>query len=993
LTHAWTAGKVRGIAFGQRQADVLTAEGVTSRNIQHWLVGQQRLAQGRPMDDDAEFRLAEGDLIVVDETQLAGTGRLTEIAALVRNAGAKLLLTGDPAQGGMGQSGALADLADRAVHYELCDVRRFSSHWERDASIRFRDGDVSALTEYDKHGRIIDAGAQEQAEQGAARSWLADTLHGKESLVVVPSNEAAARISAELRAELVSLGRVQEKGVQLGMQGTVAGVGDLIQARHPDRKLGMVNRALFRVQDVREDGSLDVATVSYDRKQGEQLSEPRVIPADYVRDHVTLGYASTEAAAIGRTVDSCYSVVTRDVSRSVAYVMGSRGRQTNRLFVVTQDAGKDPTTGETAEAVRRDAVGVLSDILTRPADALDATALAQLEQAEVAAQAMPASLDPMLTTLSDLNDTRTARLLDQLTAREVITEEDRQAFATDPATRSLSQLLRRTELAGHNPEQLLTSALEARSLDGSNSIAQVAHARIRDIVGDDLSAQVASFHDLIPADADAAYRPVLEQWADAADTRRQTLGAEAAVNPPKWAASLGPVPEDPLARVDWEVKAGWAGAYREMLASVSPLAETDPLGAAPPRGLVEKHAMWTTAHRALALVDGAAAEEEMSEGQLRARVRAYERELNWAPRYVADQLAATYEALHRAEADATIWAARAAAATDADNYAQLAAAVEQSRAEAERYTAMIPELEAADDARARWYAHTAATREAAERARAALRIRGVDIDTPDDRVTAEEWLAAHAADQTEDEQARHITEDDVTDAEVDTPSDEHGRRPWPLPAAWARQSWLRTAAWARQTQHITQDDAADAEVDTPSDEHGENPTEPQHPNNGKQADQTEHQHTHVRQSWLRTAAWARQTQHITQDDAADAEVDTPSDERVFETEVPDIRDTSTRDASEDAAEKEPRRVPLVDETAAAVDRAVNAVREIEAREEWESTQADLDAAEPASSEQTEADRSATLNRYAADDAEAALKAEQVAASDHGTYAGAAAEAG
>jgi len=59
------------------------------------------------------------------------------------------------------------------------------------------------LTEYHKHGRLIDAGTIEQAEDSAASAWLADTLTGQHALLTVNSNEQAARLSAKLRAAFI----------------------------------------------------------------------------------------------------------------------------------------------------------------------------------------------------------------------------------------------------------------------------------------------------------------------------------------------------------------------------------------------------------------------------------------------------------------------------------------------------------------------------------------------------------------------------------------------------------------------------------------------------------------------------------------------------------------------------------------------------------------------------------------------------------------------
>jgi hypothetical protein len=86
--------------------------------------------------------------------------------------------------------------------------------------------------EYAKHGRLRDGGTVEQAEAGAARAWLADTLRGWESLLMVRDNTGADRVSTELRAELVALCMVSEAGVALGRpgwEGVVAGVEDLVQ--------------------------------------------------------------------------------------------------------------------------------------------------------------------------------------------------------------------------------------------------------------------------------------------------------------------------------------------------------------------------------------------------------------------------------------------------------------------------------------------------------------------------------------------------------------------------------------------------------------------------------------------------------------------------------------------------------------------------------------------------------------------------------------------
>ena len=98
-----------------------------------------------PHELEAEVRrwqLQPGDLLIVDEASLAGTFALDRLAAQARQAGAKLLLVGDPAQlGAVGAGGAFGMLvADRACPPELVEARRFTEAWERRASAELRAG-------------------------------------------------------------------------------------------------------------------------------------------------------------------------------------------------------------------------------------------------------------------------------------------------------------------------------------------------------------------------------------------------------------------------------------------------------------------------------------------------------------------------------------------------------------------------------------------------------------------------------------------------------------------------------------------------------------------------------------------------------------------------------------------------------------------------------------------------------------------------------------
>lgn len=175
--------------------------------------------------------------------------------------------------------------------------------------------------------------------------------------------------------------------------------------------------------------------------------------------------------------------------------------------------------------------------------------------------------------------------------------------------------------------------------------------------------------------------------------------------------------------------------------------------------MVEKAAVFRTAHEALGLIDAGAEEASMSDGQLRARYQALKRDETWAPRHVDDDLAAAHQQAARSRTDAAVWATRLDnPEMDDAEIDLLRDAVDEATTKADAATEVARDLEV-DQARAQWYAETAVMRDFAHRSGAELRARGIDPDAPDDRVTAVEWIEAHRAEQADTDRHREITED------------------------------------------------------------------------------------------------------------------------------------------------------------------------------------------------------------------------------------------
>jgi hypothetical protein len=133
---------------------------------------------------------------------------------------------------------------------------------------------------------------------------------------------------------------------------------------------------------LRDDGGLTVAPIldrarpsaeaadAEDRNVwGERLGSVMQLPGSYVRESVSLGYASTKDAAQGRNVDTGHTVAGAGIDPAGLYVMSTRGRDSNTAYVVTRQLAADAQTGETFDVTERGPEDVLADILDRASSA------------------------------------------------------------------------------------------------------------------------------------------------------------------------------------------------------------------------------------------------------------------------------------------------------------------------------------------------------------------------------------------------------------------------------------------------------------------------------------------------------------------------------------------------------------------------------------------------------------------------------------------------
>ncbi|MGH8952963.1 MAG: MobF family relaxase, partial [Acidimicrobiia bacterium] len=320
-----------GVAPTAKAARVLDAEtGIPADTIAKLLHEWDR-----PDGPGPAHRLPFGTTLVVDEAGMVGTNTLDRLVALAQSQQWRLVLVGDPRQlQAVGRGGMFDELCRTGNPHHLQHVHRFAHRWEADATLALRNGHPSALDAYFDHHRVT-AGDTDDLVDRIAQAWVDDHERDGTVAVTAETNAHVDALNTAIQARRRTLGHLDPvRTVAIG-GGETAGPGDLVVTRRNDRTLRTTggepvrNRERWRIDKVEPDGSL---ALSQDR------GHDRVtLPADYARAHLRLGYAATAHGHQGDTVDRSYMLVTPGTSHRALYVGATRGRDSNRLLVITDE--------------------------------------------------------------------------------------------------------------------------------------------------------------------------------------------------------------------------------------------------------------------------------------------------------------------------------------------------------------------------------------------------------------------------------------------------------------------------------------------------------------------------------------------------------------------------------------------------------------------------------------------------------------------------------
>ena len=651
---AWATaglGPVVGITASQSARNTLAAGVPVSHNAAQFLghLPGRRGARG-PLET------GPAPLLVIDEASTMPGPDLADLISYAQARDGKVILAGDTGQlQAVENGGGMSLLADALGHVRLTEPVRFRNEWEQQASLRLHDGDTTVLADYHQHGRIF-GGEPEQMMDAAAAAYVALAADGTDVLLMAADHALRRELCRRIRDDLIALGVVAAGPAVRIADGAQVSAGDLITCTRNDHQVeageprrSLANGDLLRIEAITATGLVVRRGLDADPRTGQRRWTDHTFVYSHYGD-AELGYAVTDHVAQGRTVHTGLAVITGTEDRQHACVALTRGTDANFAYVFTVSPKRaDPVPGPrpAPELARYDQIHTGRDGVSAPAPRLASpgTALGvlagvldhdgqQLSATQTRQQAL-ADADH-LAVLHAIWAAETAPAREQR-YRDLLLAALPPEHRREPGhqARWLWRTLRGAELAGLDAGQVLADAIGERDLAGARDVPSVVDARIRYRLGCLIPLPAGPWSAQVPGIADPERRAYAAQIAALMDARKDRLGEHAAEHELPWAvAALGPVPEHPLDRLDWQKRAASIGAWRELSSYDHP---TEAIGPEPAAAAPDVRAVWYEALAALGPVDGPDV-RGMPDGKLLHLRDTYPIETAWAPRYAGDEL-------------------------------------------------------------------------------------------------------------------------------------------------------------------------------------------------------------------------------------------------------------------------------------------------------------------------------------------------------------------
>ncbi|TPN83204.1 Ti-type conjugative transfer relaxase TraA [Mesorhizobium sp. CU2] len=321
---AWAAAgyEVRGAALSGIAAENLqSGSGISARTIASM---EHSWGQGRHL-------LTARDVLVIDEAGMVGTRQLERVLSHAADAGAKVVLVGDPQQLQAIEAGA----AFRSIHerhggVEIGQVRRQREDWQRDATRDLASGRIgAAIGAYEAQGMVHQAATRDEARSGLVARWDRDRQAKPDAnrIILAHTNDEVRALNQAARERMRAAGDIGDD-VQVNIErgARTFASGDRVMFLRNERSLGVKNGTLGMIEEV----SIQRMTVRTD--DGKSV---RFDLKDY--SHIDHGYAATIHKAQGMTVDRTHVLATPGMDAHGSYVALSRHREGMELHYGRDD--------------------------------------------------------------------------------------------------------------------------------------------------------------------------------------------------------------------------------------------------------------------------------------------------------------------------------------------------------------------------------------------------------------------------------------------------------------------------------------------------------------------------------------------------------------------------------------------------------------------------------------------------------------------------------
>jgi Ti-type conjugative transfer relaxase TraA len=318
--------EVHGAALSGIAAENLEAgSSIPSRTIASMEHGWQ---QGRDL-------LTSRDVLVIDEAGMVGTRQMERVLSHARDAGAKVILVGDPQQLQAIEAGAaFRSIAQDIGSVEITEIRRQREDWQRDATRHLATGrTVEALEAFRDHDMLHEADTREAARGELIDSWHRERVANPNNsrIILTHTNDEVRELNLAARERRRSGGELgSDVALHVERGERSFATGDRVMFLRNERELGVKNGSLGILQSVNAQRMAvlldDGRNVAFDLKDYRDI------------DH---GYAATIHKSQGVTVDRTHVLATPGMDQHSSYVALSRHRDSVQIHYGRDDFADD----------------------------------------------------------------------------------------------------------------------------------------------------------------------------------------------------------------------------------------------------------------------------------------------------------------------------------------------------------------------------------------------------------------------------------------------------------------------------------------------------------------------------------------------------------------------------------------------------------------------------------------------------------------------------